>query len=106
MKHNPSRFFAYLRNEKKSNKTVSCVRKANGQTNTCPKETADLLVESFASVFTREKALNENCVLEYMAKQINEFTVEKEEVIQQLNSLNIHKAAGPDSLHPDNKNSS
>lgn len=96
---NPSRFFAYLRNKKKSNKTVSCLRKANGQTTICPKETADLLVESFASVFTREKALNENCVLENMAEQINEFTVEKEEVIQQLNS-GIHKAAGPDSLHP------
>ena len=38
--------------------TVSCLRKANGQTTTCPKETADLLVESFASVFTREEALN------------------------------------------------
>ena len=61
--------------------TASCLRKANGQTTTCPKETADLLVESFASVFTREKALNENCVLENMAEQINEFTVEKEEVI-------------------------
>ena len=84
MKQNPSRFFAYLRNKKKSNKTVSCLRKANGQTTTCPKETADLLVESFASVFTRGKALNENCVLENMAVQINEFTVEKEEVIQQL----------------------
>ena len=57
-------------------------------------------MESFASVFTREKALNENCVLENMVEQINEFTVEREEVIQQLNSLNIHEAAGPDSLHP------
>ena len=100
VKQNPSKFFAYLRNKKKSNKTVSCLRKANGQTTTCPKETADLLVESFASVFTREEALNENCVLENMAEQINEFTVGKEEVAQQLNSLNIHKAAGPDSLHP------
>ena len=34
-----------------------------------------------------------------MAEQINEFTVEKEEVIQQLNSC-IHEAAGPDCLHP------
>ena len=76
------------------------MRKANGQTTTCPKENADLLVESFASIFTREKALNENCVLENMAEQINEFTVEREEVIQQLNSLNIHEAAGLDSLHP------
>ena len=41
-------------------------------------------MESFASVFTRGKALNENCVLENIAEQINEFTVEKEEVIQQL----------------------
>ena len=93
VKQNPSKFFAYLRNKKKSNKTVSCLRKANGQTTTCLKETADLLVESFASVFAREEALNENCVLENMAEQINEFTVGKEEVAQQLNSLNIHKAA-------------
>ena len=47
---------------------------------TCPKETADLLVESFDSVFTREEALNENCVLENMAEQLNELTVGKEEV--------------------------
>ena len=99
MKQNPSRFFAYPRNKKKSSKTVSCLRKANGQTTTCPKETADLIEESFASVFNREKALNENCVLENMAEQINEFTVQKEEVIQQLNSC-IHEAAGPDCLHP------
>ena len=82
--------FAYLRNKKKTNKTVSCLRKDNGQSTTCPKETADLLVESFASVFTKEKARNENCVLENVAKQINEFTVDREEVVQQLNSLNTH----------------
>ena len=35
-----------------------------------------------------------------MAEHINEFTVGKEEVVQQLNSLNIHKAAGFDSVHP------
>lgn len=81
VKQNPSRVIAYLRNKKKSNKTVSCLPKANGQTTTCPKETADLLVESFASLFTREEALNENCVLENIAEQINEFTVEKEEII-------------------------
>ena len=28
------------------------------------KETTDLLVESFASIFAREKALKENCFLE------------------------------------------
>lgn len=42
------------------------------------KETTDLLVESFASVFAREKALKENCVLENMVEQRNEFIVEKE----------------------------
>jgi len=34
VKQNPSRFFGYLRNKKKSNKTVSCLRKANGQITT------------------------------------------------------------------------
>ena len=38
-----------------------------------------LLVASFASVFTREKSLNENCVLENVAEQIlvNEFTIHR-----------------------------
>ena len=81
MKQNPSRFFAYLRNKKKSNKTVSSLQKANGETTTGPKETANLVVESFASVFTKETALDENCVLENVAEQISEFTVEKEEVL-------------------------
>ena len=106
MKQNPSRFFAYLRNKKKSNKTASCLRKANGQTTTCPKETADLLVESFASVFTRGKALNENCVLENMAEQINEFTVEKEEVIQQLKLVHAWSGWTRLSTSYDNKNCS
>ena len=40
-----------------------------------------LLVASFASVFTREKSLNENCVLENVAEQIlvNEFTMHRKE---------------------------
>ena len=100
VKQNPSRFFAYLRNKKKSSKTVSSLQKANGETTIGPKETSNLLVESFASVFTRETALNENCVLENVAEQISEFTVEKEEVLKQLDTLNTHKAAGPDGIHP------
>ena len=43
---------------------------------------------------------HKNCVLENVAEQIREFTVEKEEVLKQLNTLNIHKAAGPDGIHP------
>ena len=38
--------------------------------------------------------------LKIWRNKCNEFTVESEEVIQQLNSLNIHEAAGPDSPHP------
>ena len=56
-------------------------------------------MESFASVFTRETALDENCVLENVAEQISEFTVENEEVLKQLDTLNIYKAAGPDGIH-------
>ena len=56
-------------------------------------------MESFASVFTRETALDESCVLENVAEEISEFTVEKEEVLKQLDTLNIHKAAGPDGIH-------
>ena len=33
-----------------------------------------------------------------MAEQLNEFIVEKEEV-NEINALNIHKAAGPGGLH-------
>ena len=54
-------------------------------------------MELFASVFTREKVLNENCVLENVAEHIS---VDKEEVVQQLNLLNTPKAAVPNGLHP------
>ena len=91
LKHFPSQIkICIFKKQKQTNKTVPCLRKANGQPTTCPKETADLLAVSFASVFTKEKARNENCVLENVVKQINEFTVDKEEVVQQLNSLNTH----------------
>ena len=88
MKQISSNFLCVSEEQKEVNKTVCCLRKACGQTTTCPKETVDLLVESLASVFTRQEALNENCVLKNMAEQINEFTGGKEEVVQQLNSLN------------------
>lgn len=104
MKYNPSRFFAYLRNKKKSNKTISCLRKANGQPATCPKETAEqiyLWSLLLPGVYQRESSINENCGLENVPEQINEFTVNKEEVVrQQLKSLNTHKAARPNGLHP------
>ena len=59
VKHNYQQiFFAYLRNKKNSNKTVSCLRKANGQSSTCPKETAKLVVELFASFFYQGESLS------------------------------------------------
>lgn len=65
------------------------------------KETTDLLVESFASIFAREKALKENCFLwKYGGTKKWIHCRKGQEVVQQLNSLNIRKAAGPDSLHP------
>jgi len=35
-----------------------------------------------------------------MREQINEFVIEKEEVVHQLNTLGIQKAAGTDGIHP------
>ena len=35
-----------------------------------------------------------------MREQINEYVIEKEEVVHQLNTLGIQKAAGIDVIHP------
>ena len=61
IKYNSKQFYAYLRSKKKSNPTVSKLKKPNGEFTTSVKESADLLVKSFATVFTNETSLTRDC---------------------------------------------
>ena len=101
IKHNTRKFFAYLRCKKKSNPSVSRVMKPNGDLTTSPKETAEVLVNSFASVFTQEFPLTEDCVLDsVISQQIVSLEIFDVDVKRELLSLNISKSAGPDGIHP------
>ena len=100
VKHNPSRFFSYLRGKKRSNKTVSALKTPNCQMSADPKETADIMVKTFAAVFTRETSLDDNCLLATVSEGIGEFTVKRQDVLKQLQSLNTSKTAGCDGKHP------
>ena len=51
-----SRFFCVFEKQKEIQQNSIMLAKANGQSTTCPKETAKLVVELFASFFTRQKA--------------------------------------------------
>ena len=93
MKHIHGGFYSYHKSKKRSNKTVSALKTTNGQMSAGPKETADILVKTFAAVFRREAALDENCLLVNVSEGIGEFTVKRQDVLKQLQSLNTSKAA-------------
>ena len=60
-----------------------------------------MLVKSFASVFTRESALTDDCHLDtVVTEQIHPLIINDSDVKRELLALNTSKAAGPDGIHP------
>ncbi|CAB4032648.1 Hypothetical predicted protein, partial [Paramuricea clavata] len=101
IKYNSKQFYAYLRSKKKSNPTVSKLKKPNGEFTTSVKESADLLVKSFATVFTNETSLTRDCNMDIIAvKQIDPLVISDYDVKNELLALDVSKCAGPDGVHP------
>ena len=101
IKYNSKQFYAYLRSKKKSNPTVSKLKKPNGEFTTSVKESADLLVKSFATVFTNETSLTRDCNMDIIAvEQIDPLITSDYDVRNELLALNVSKCAGTDGVHP------
>jgi hypothetical protein len=98
IKYNSKQFYAYLRSKKKSNPTVSKLKKPNGEFTTSVKESADLLVKSFATVFTNETSLSRDCNMDIISvEQIDPLIIS---ALNELLALDVSKCAGPDGVHP------
>ncbi|CAB4042102.1 Hypothetical predicted protein [Paramuricea clavata] len=90
IKYNSKQFYAYLRSKKKSNPTVSKLKKPNGEFTTSVKESADLLVKSFATVFTNETSLTRDCNMDIIAvKQIDPLIISDYDVKNELLALDV-----------------
>ena len=105
LKNNTKPFFAYLRSKRKANATVASLNKGDGlKTNNCS-ETADLLADTFGSVFLEEPygPLPEECYKDqYLSGSdtISELIITNEDVAKELKRLNVYKSSGPDEVHP------
>ena len=100
-KVNCKRFWKYVNSKLKRTTGVPNLKYADGNLTSSDKEKADLLVEFFESVFTKED-LNNLPELTIPKKGdhhfINDLNINAEEVKVKLNNLNINKSMGPDKI--------
>ena len=104
IKHNPKQFYSYLRSKRKVNKSVgSIIDPANGKKTESPRETAQVFVEYFTSVFQDEPCgpLPEDCYATLPGViPIGDLEINDVDVKQLLLNLDISKSSGPDEMHP------
>ena len=103
VKHNPKALFSYVRSKRAVNDRVVPVKRpdSNSKTKTA-KESAKLLANYFASVFTNEPfgPLRKECYASIPGvSHIGVMQIDDKEVYRLINSLNIHKSQGPEEIH-------
>ena len=104
IKHNPKKFYSYLRSKRKVNKSVgSVVNPVTGNRTDSPSETAQVFVDYFSSVFKEETfgPLTEDCYDIYPGvSSISDFEIDESEVKQLISTVHPFKSLGPDEIHP------
>ena len=103
LKHNSKAFYSYLRNRRNVKSVVTVLKKDKqlGALTQSDLETADCFASAFSSVFVREPCgpLPQHCYSN-CANSIGDIYISKEDVLNELKSLNIYKSFGPDNVHP------
>ena len=101
-KENPKIVFRYIREKKTLKSTIGPLLSAEGEIVTDERETADILNDYFASVFTVEKERGEEVIPYQMtiAAQLFLVDITKEGVIHVIGKLNICKSPGPEKIYP------
>ena len=103
LKKSSKSFFSYLRNKRKIKTTVTALSRPDGSKTEGPLDTANLLAESFSSVFLTEPQgpLPEQCTqLKDGIYNIHDVDICDSDVKNKLCTLNIYKSFGPDECHP------
>jgi len=104
-KANPKKFWKYVNSKRKCRENVAPLQREDGSLATEDKEKAELLVNFFSSVMTKEDKSNldkmnispgEKSQYEF----ITEVTITEAEVRNKLKDLNPNKSPGPDKIYP------
>ena len=101
-KENTKECFRYVREKKTLKSTIGPLLSAEGEIVTDERETADILNDYFASVFTVEGDRGEEATPYQMtvAAQLFLFDITKEYVMRVIDKLKICKSPGPDKIYP------
>ena len=101
-KVNPKEFFRYDREKKTLKSTIGPLLSAEGEIVTDERETADILNDYFASVFTVEEDRGEEATQYQMTVAVQLFLVDitEEDVMRVIDKLKICKSPGPDKIYP------
>ena len=101
-KINPKEFFRYVREKKTLKSTIGPLLSAEGEIVTDERETADILNDYFASVFTVEEDRGEEATPYEMTVAAQLFLVDitEEDVMRVIDKLKICKSPGPDKIYP------
>ena len=99
---NPKEFFRYVREKKTLKSTIGPLLSAEGEIVTDERETADILNDYFASVFTVEEDRGEEATPYQMTVAAQLFLVDiiEEDVMRVIDKLKICKSPGPDKIYP------
>jgi hypothetical protein len=104
LKRNTKPFFRYLKSKNKVKKTVKDLEDSNGIRSKTPKETADILLDFFHSVFKKESfgPLPKKCyqTTNALNKVMEKLIIENSKVKKLLVNLKENKSMGPDKIHP------
>ena len=100
-KENPKEFFRYIREKKTLKSTIGPPLSAEGEIVTDERETADILNDYFASVFTVEEDKGEAIPYQMtVAAQLFLVDITEEDVMRVIDKLKICKSHGTDKISP------
>ena len=97
----PKAFWSYVKSKTTVRESVANLTKQDGSTTTSNREKADVLQDTFTSIFTQENMDDMPTPPEIdFDTPLTDFEISSEEVYELLCNLKPSKSPGPDNLHP------
>ena len=101
IKNNCKGLYSYLRNKRNLKTGIPSLEMRDGSRTRSAAESAEVLADSFSSVFVLEpESLPHGMLLVDTNEVLTEIAITPEDVRYELKNLNCYKSLGPDSIHP------
>jgi len=96
-------FYSYVNSKSRSNNKIGPLKNSGGDVINGNKETANLLNEYFASVFTRENLGNlphaDEVYHGSIEQSLSHVSITEQIVFEKISKVNVNKSQGPDQIH-------